>query len=150
MQPEPARSRSQRRTDTLAKLRTEVDLWVASADGAGRAYLIPLSYYWDGSHLTIATPRASRTARNLMHAGWARVALGPTRDVVIIEGPVEAIPIGTDSRLEDAHAQATGFDPRTLAEEYIYLGITPHSIQAWREANELAGRQLMRNGEWLA
>lgn len=147
--PPPARSRSQRRTDALEKLRRQVDLWVASADEAGGAYLIPLSYYWDDSTLTIATPRASRTARNLVRAGRARVALGPTRDVVIIEGPVEAIPIGTDSRLEGAHALATGFDPRTLAEEYIYLRIRPRNIQAWREANELEDRQLMRGGEWL-
>jgi hypothetical protein len=145
----PPRSRSQRRTDVLAKLRSDVDLWVASADESGRAYLVSLSYYWDDSTLTIATPRASRTARNLVRAGWARVALGPTRDVVIIEGPLEAIPIGTDTRLEDAHAQATGFDPRTLAEPYVYLRIMPHEIQAWREANELAGRQLMHRGKWL-
>jgi Pyridoxamine 5'-phosphate oxidase len=148
-EPEPARSISQRRIDVLTKLRSDVDLWVASADEAGGAYLVPLSYCWDDSTLTIATPRASRTGRNLVRAGWARVALGPTRDVVIIEGPVEAIPIGTDPRLEDAHAAATGFDPRTLADEYVYLRITPHRIQAWREANELAGRQLMRGGEWL-
>jgi Pyridoxamine 5'-phosphate oxidase len=148
-EPEPARSISQRRIDVLTKLRSDVDLWVASADEAGGAYLVPLSYCWDDSTLTIATPRASRTARNLVRAGWARVALGPTRDVVIIEGPVEAIPIGTDPRLEDAHAAATGFDPRTLADEYVYLRITPHRIQAWREANELAGRQLMRGGDWL-
>jgi hypothetical protein len=147
--PEPARSRSQRRKDVLGKLRSEVDLWIASADDAGAAYLVPLSFYWDGSMLTISTPRASRTARNLIREGWARVALGPTRDVVIIEGRVEAIPIGTDSRLEDAHAAATGFDPRTLAEEYVYLRITPATVQAWREANELPGRQLMRGGEWL-
>jgi hypothetical protein len=147
--PDPARSREQRRADTLAKLRRDVDLWVASADERGNAYLVPLSYYWDGSALTIATPRSSRTAVNLVRARWARVALGPTRDVVIVEGPVEAIPIGTDPRLEDAHAHATGFDPRTLAEEYLYLRIAPRSIQAWREANELAGRQLMRDGEWL-
>jgi hypothetical protein len=89
--------------------------------------------------LTVATPRASRTARNIVRAGWARVALGPSRDVVIIEGPVEAIPIGTDARLEDAHAQATGFDPRTLAEEYIYLRITPHSIQAWAGVERARG-----------
>jgi hypothetical protein len=145
----PARSRAQRRIDVLAKLESDVDLWVASADEAGNAYLVPLSYYWDGSTLTIATPRASRTARNLVRAGWARVALGPTRDVVIIEGALEAITIGTDARLEEAHAQATGFDPRTLADEYVYLRITPQSIQAWREANELEGRQLMRRGEWL-
>jgi hypothetical protein len=141
---------SQRRIDVLAKLRSEVDLWVASADAEGGAYLVPLSFYWDDSALTIATPRASRTAVNLIRAGWARVALGPTRDVVIIEGPVEAIPIGTDAALEDAHARAVGFDPRELTDEYLYLRITPHEIQAWREANELAGRQMMHRGEWLA
>jgi hypothetical protein len=147
--PRPPRPRAQRRIDVLEKLRGEVDLWVASADETGGAYLVPLSYYWDDSTLTIATPRESRTGRNLVRAGWARVALGPTRDVVIIEGPVEEIPIGTDADLGDAHAQATGFDPRTLAEEYVYLRITPHTIQAWREANELAGRQLMRRGRWI-
>ena len=147
--PAPARSRAQRRIDVLEKLRSQVDLWVASADEVGRAYLVPLSYYWDGATLTIATPGGSRTARNLVRAGWARVALGPTRDVVIVEGPVEAIPLGTDARLEDAHARATGFDPRTLPERYVYLRITPRNIQAWREANELDDRQLMCEGEWL-
>ena len=29
------------------------------------------------------------------------------------------------------------------------LRIIPTEIQAWREANELAGRQLMRGGAWL-
>jgi pyridoxamine 5'-phosphate oxidase-like protein len=147
--PAPARSRSERKADVLAKLRSDVDLWVASADEVGRAHLVPLSYYWDDSTLTIATPSASRTARNLVRAGWARVALGPTRDVVVIEGTVEAIPIGTDTDLEDAHARATGFDPRTLAEQYVYLQITPSSIQAWREENELEDRHLMRRGNWL-
>ena len=143
------RSRAQRRLDTLDKLRSDVDLWVASADETGGAYLVPLSFVWDGTTLTIATPRTGRTARNLVRARWARVALGPTRDVVILEGPVEELAVGTDPDLEDAHAAATGFDPRTLAEEYVYLRITPDSVQAWRESNELAGRRLMRRGEWL-
>ena len=39
-----------------------------------------------------------------------------------------------------------GFDPRTLADEYVCLRITPRSIQAWREVNELAGRWLMHEG----
>ncbi len=81
----PARSRSQRRTDTLERLCTDVDLWIASASEDGHAYLVPLSYYWDGSTLTLATPRASRTARNLIRAGWVRAALGTTRDLVIID-----------------------------------------------------------------
>lgn len=143
------RPRAQRRADVLEKLGTEVDLWVPSADAAGNAYLVPLSFHWDGSTLVLATPRASRTAVNLIRARRARVALGPTRDVVIVEGAVEAAPIGADPEREDAHAQATGFDPRTLSEDYVYLRITPRTIQAWREANELAGRVLMRDGRWL-
>lgn len=147
--PEPARTRARRVADTLERLRSDVDLWVASANDVGEAYLVPLSFHWDGSRLTIATPRRSVTASNLMRAGWARVALGETRDVVIVEGPVEAVALGTDPELEEAHAAATGFDPRELAEEYVYLRITPHEIQAWREANELEGRLLMRGGTWL-
>jgi hypothetical protein len=146
----PPRTREQRIADTLRRLEADVDLWVASADDVGNAYLVPLSFVWDGAALTLATPRESRTARNLVRAGWARVALGPTRDVVILEGPVEPIAIGADRSLEEAHAAATGFDPRTLAEEYVYLRITPQEIQAWREANELRGRRLMRDGGWLA
>ncbi|MGZ4340252.1 MAG: pyridoxamine 5'-phosphate oxidase family protein [Gaiellaceae bacterium] len=143
-----ARSTEHRKVDTLARLESDVDLWVASASADGDAYLVPLSYYWDGATLTVATPRASRTARNLIRAGRTRVALGPTRDVVIVEGAVEELAIGTDVDLEDAHARATGFDPRTLADEYVYLRITPQTIQAWREANELEGRVVMRDGVW--
>ena len=133
----------------MDRLRSDVDLWVASASETGEAYLVPLSFQWDGSKLTIATPRRSVTARNLMRAEWARVALGETRDVVIVEGPVESVALGTDPELEAAHAAAAGFDPRELAEEYVYLRITPHEVQAWCEANELEGRFLMRGGTWL-
>lgn len=147
--PAPPRPRARRKADTLARLRSDVDCWVASADETGEAYLVPLSFVWDGEALTVATPHASRTARNLVRAGRARVTLGPTRDVVVIDGAVEALPIGADPALEDAHARATGFDARTEPEEYVYLRITPHEIRAWREANELPGRRLMRDGAWL-
>src|SRR4029453_12291149 len=79
-EPEPPRSRSERTADTLERLRRDVDLWVASASEDGEAYLVPLSYHWDGSTLTIATPSASPTARNLLRAGWVRAALGQPRD----------------------------------------------------------------------
>jgi hypothetical protein len=144
------RSRSQRIDDTLAKLRDDVDVWVASADAAGNAYILPLSFYWDGATLTLATPRASRTAVNLLRAGTARVALGPTRDVVIIDGTIEELPRGAEPAIEDGFAEETEFDPRTLREDYVYLRVFPRTIQAWREADELAGRHLMREGAWLA
>ena len=61
----------------LAKLRDDVDLWVASADESGEAYLVPLSFHWDGAALTLATPRSSRTAVNLLRAGRAASRSGP-------------------------------------------------------------------------
>jgi hypothetical protein len=60
-----------------------------------------------------------------------------------------AIPIGADVEREDAHVLAAGFDPRTLAEEHIHLRVIPHENQAWREAEELEGRFVMRGGAWL-
>lgn len=144
------RDTQQRTRDVLQKLRDEVDLWVASASADGDAYLIPLSFLWDGTRITLATPAESRTGRNLTRAGRARLAIGPTRDVVILEGPVVAITRGAvDGALATAFADRTGFEPRSLAEEYVYIQVTPHTIQAWREANELAGRYVMRSGHWL-
>jgi hypothetical protein len=56
------RSRAQRKADTRALLRTEVDCWVASADELGNAHLVPLSHYWDGAALVPAS-RASASVR---------------------------------------------------------------------------------------
>jgi len=140
------RSRAQRKTDTLALLRTEVDCWVASADELGNADLVPLSYYWDGAALVLATPRSSPTATNLLRAGVARVGVGPTRDVVLVDGRVME---GVDDATVDAHTEHTGFDARAEPGDYVYLRVTPTEIRAWREANELSGRLLMREGVWL-
>ena len=41
---EPPRSLEQRTADVLVRLREDVDLWVASADAEGNAYLVPLSF----------------------------------------------------------------------------------------------------------
>jgi hypothetical protein len=57
--------------------------------------------------------------------------------------------LGVEPYVEDAFARGAGFDPRTLDEEYVYLRIRPERIQAWRDENELAGRDLMRGGVWL-
>jgi len=145
MRAEP-RPRAQRKADTLALLRTEVDCWVASADELRNAHLVPLSYYWDGAALVLATPRSSPTATNLVRAGVARIGVGPTRDVVLVDGRVTE---GVDDASADVHAERTGFDARAEPGDYVYLRVTPTEIRAWREANELPGRLLMRDGAWL-
>jgi hypothetical protein len=140
------RPRAQRQADTLAALQRAVDCWVASADERGNAHLVPLSFWWDGQALVLATPRSSATATNLLRAGVARVGVGPTRDVVLVDGRVTE---GVDEASADAHTAHTGFDARAEPVDYVYLRIVPTEIRAWREANELRGRLLMRNGEWL-
>ncbi|MEU6761013.1 pyridoxamine 5'-phosphate oxidase family protein [Streptomyces sp. NPDC046853] len=140
----------QRKQDVLHRLTHDVDAWVATADaGSGTPYLIPLSFQWTGEALLVATPATSVTGRNLRASGKARVGVGPTRDVVMIEGTVRALGEGelTSDDL-DAFAERTEFDPRKLDTVYTYFRITPQRIQAWREADELVGRELMRGGRW--
>jgi hypothetical protein len=96
-----------------------------------------------------ATP-ASSQSRNLQATGKARVGLGPTRDVVVIEGTTQTLAAhDVPSDMGDAFAAATGFDPRTLPTRYLYVRIHPRRMQAWRAADELEGRELMRDGRWL-
>ena len=150
MTAEAPRTRQQRKDDTLARLASDVDAWVASADRDGAAYLVPLSFLWDGMAITVTTPESSRTARNLRSAGRARLGLGPTRDVVLVDGTVEEFSLETvPEDLARAFAEKL-WDPRGEADRYAYFRITPQRIQAWREVNELAERDLMRHGTWLA
>jgi hypothetical protein len=146
----PPRGLEERLRDTRAKLESDIDLWVATSGSPGGAHLVPLSFLWDGTTFLISTPHASVTSRNLLTDGRVRLSLGPTRDVVIVDGTAEPVDI-TDLPPEtgDAFATKTGFDPRKLDEAYQYFLIRPRRIQAWREANELQGRNLMRDGHWL-
>lgn len=139
---------AQRLRDTLDRLDKDVDTWVATADPAtGTPYLVPLSFLWDGETVLLATPAASPTGRNLQASGKARLGFGPTRDLVLIEASmVSAGQVGQD--VGDAFAARTGFDPREL-DGYLYFRLRPQRVQAWREADELVGRDLMRGGNWL-
>lgn len=49
----------------------------------------------------------------------------------------------------EAFAAHSGFDPSGLARPYPYFRVVPVWIQAWREVNEIAGRDLMKAGRWL-
>jgi len=148
----PARTAKQRMQDTLHRLEHDVDAWVATADGdGGTPYLVPLSFLWEGETLLLATAAASPTARNLQATGEARLGIGPTRDVVLIEGTVETLrPTELPGEAGDLFATKTGFEPRQLTTPYLYFRIRPRRVQAWREADELKGRDLRRDGVWLA
>jgi hypothetical protein len=146
----PPRGLEERLRDTRARLASDIDLWVATSGSPGGVHLVPLSYLWDGTAFLVSTPRASVTGRNLLADERVRLSLGPTRDVVVVDGTAEPVDIaGLSPEAGDAFAARTGFDPRELDAPYQYFRIRPRRIQAWREANELRGRDLMRDGRWL-
>ena len=148
---EPPRSRTQRLADTLARLETDIDVWVATAGADGSPYLIPLSLDWDGERVVVCAQRSSRTIENLSRSGVARLGIGPTRDVVMIDVVVEDSYAASEmpKDMAERYAQRTGWDPAQEDGDYVYVSLRPRRVQAWREANELPERSLMRNGAWL-
>jgi hypothetical protein len=123
---------------------------VASASADGAPYLVPLSFDWDGEALLMSTPSDSPTGRNLAATRTVRLGLGHTRDVSMIEGDVEVLPVNAlPQEAADRFAARAGFDPRALATSYRWFRVFPRRIQAWREVDELPERELMRDGRWL-
>jgi len=149
--PEQPRPRSERKADVLARLSAPVaDCWVATADG-GEPYLVPLTAAWFEDRIILATSRRSPTARNLTAHGRARVGLGPTRDVILIDAALdETIPVGDSGAIGEAYANQSDWDPREAGEGFVFLALRPLRVQAWREENEIPDRLLMRDGAWLA
>ena len=147
--PEP-RDRATRKADLLAALTAPAaDVWVATASPEAAPYLVPLSLAWIDDRAVIALEERSVTARNLAVAGVARLAVGPTRDVALIDAVLErSVRVDDDEPLGAAYASQADWDARGVP-GYVFLVLRPTRIQAWRESNELAGRVLMRDGAWL-
>ena len=127
----------------------EIDVWVATAFADGEAHLVPVSLAWVDERAVIAVPEASVTTRNLTASGQARLAVGPTRDVVMIDAALERnVSVDDDPALGEAYAAQSDWDPRGDS-SYVFLVLRPVRLQAWREANEIKGRTLMRDGAWV-
>ena len=140
-----------RKADVLAALERQKDLWIATADPAGRPHLIAVSAWWDGSAVVIATTAASRTARNLAANRPARLALGSPDDVIVIDARSgESRPVSDSAELAGKFAAAVGWDPREVGEGWVFFRLEPARIQAYRGYDELEGRDVMRDSRWLA
>ncbi len=147
------RTASERRSDTMARLEARTgDVWVATASPSGAEHLVPLSYAWDGEVIVLAAMPSSPTVRNIQASGRARLGFGPTRDVVLADTMLVRV-LATEEApeaLAGRYATQSGWDPRHEPDPYVFVLLRPRRIQAWREANELAGRTIMREGIWLA
>lgn len=86
-----ARTTAQRVDDSIAKLEARGDAWLATSGHSG-PHLVPLSLAWDTAtgDLVFCVERETVTARNIADQPAVRVGVGPTRDVLMIDGTARA------------------------------------------------------------
>jgi hypothetical protein len=145
------RSPKERKADALSKLAAvEANVWVASTSPTDGVHLVPVTHTWNGSQIVLATEPRSRTAANVTANPRVRLALGETRDVVMIDAVLVEAVLTSEALavLAEGYAAQAGWDPRTDGGDYVYLVFRPERIQVWREAEDLTGRTVMRNGVW--
>jgi hypothetical protein len=140
-----------RKADTLAALAKQKDVWLATADPAGRPHLIAASAWWDGAELVVATRAGTKTARNMEMNPVVRIARGAPSDAIVIEAQMIESRLAKDaSDLATGFAANCGWDPREEGEGWAFFRLRPTRIQAFRGYEEVQGRDVMIRSEWLA
>lgn len=144
------RSLAERQASARDRLQSGFQMWLATGSDGHGTHLMPVAYVWDGSVLYTATFAASRTVANITAHSQARVALGDTADVVMIDAGaslVDVPDIGVD--IAERYAKVST-DPRVHpAGRFVYLRLQPRRIQVWNGFHEFVGRTVMENGRWL-
>lgn len=145
------RTVEQRKSDVLLKLGEHPDAWLATATSSGEPHLIVVATVWRDDRILIATRGPSQTASNLAPGRRARLGLGQSEDVVMIDVEVErSLPAGTGGELAAAFVQTVGWDPVDEGPDWVYVVLRPMRIQAYMGYGELRGRDVMKAGRWLA
>jgi len=98
----------------------------------------------------VTTESRNLTARNLRRMPTARLALGHTRDVVLIDATAEVFALAdAPDGVLDTFAARARWDPREQSGEWVVIVLRPTRILVWRDAAEITGRTVMRGSVWL-
>jgi hypothetical protein len=144
------RSVQQRKADVRATLEQNGHAWLATAVGSV-PYVIVVQAVWDGESILVTTRESSRTARNLEQSRAARLALGDADDAIVIEATLlRALPAVEATPSRTAFERAAGWDPGEQGPDWRLFVLRPTRIQAYRGYAEIEGRDVMKDGRWLA
>jgi hypothetical protein len=144
------RDTATRKADVLSALEKQHDVWLATADVAGRPHLIAVSAWWDGADLVIATTGASKTARNLAMNPAARVARGAPSDAIVVDAQmIDSSAVEDSPELAGGFAAAVGWDPREAGGGWMFFRLRPIRIQAFRGYDEIQDRDVMIRSRWV-
>jgi len=134
----------------LSALEKQHDVWLATADVAGRPHLIAVSAWWDGADLLVATTGASKTARNLAMNPIVRVARGAPSDAIVIDAQmIDSRAVEDSADLAGGFAAAVGWDPREAGGGWMFFRLRPNRIQAFRGYDEIEDRDVMVRSRWV-
>ena len=106
-----ARPLAERRKAAMERLRSNSNLWLATASDGRGPHLIPLSHWWDGFRLTTATFEGSRTLKNVRAQPKVRAAIGTTGDVLMIDATATIATVADIADIAEVakrYAQASG------------------------------------------
>ncbi|GGV09008.1 hypothetical protein GCM10010245_16930 [Streptomyces spectabilis] len=143
------RAHEERLAAARLRLQQESQMWLATGGCAG-PHLIPVAFVSDNDAIVTATGESSKTVRRIQETKRARVAVGTTSDVVMIDTvldglvPVPEVATGVADRFA-----AVSHDPRKMS-GYVYIRLLPRRIQVWNGFHEFSGRTVMLKGEWLS
>ncbi|GAB3623959.1 hypothetical protein GCM10027418_20430 [Mariniluteicoccus endophyticus] len=144
------RAYAERRADTLALLSSAgLDGWVATVGPTPHVTPVPIA--WHQETVLVAIGAHWPTARRLEADPRVRVAVGGSRDCVVIDAEVSDRHSVADMRREHpdllaAYEVQSGHSPGD--DETMFI-VRPRRIQAWRGECESADRTLMHDGCWL-
>jgi hypothetical protein len=111
---------------------------------------VPLSLAWNGAAILVVTPTNTTTVRNASASGRARATLDSADDVVILDTTATVAPLSELDAIElGAYVERVGWDPRGQPGHWSVLTLAPTRVQVWNGVDEIEGRTIMRNGEWL-
>jgi hypothetical protein len=97
--------------------------------------------------VVVATEARSRTAQNAEKSSPARLALGTSRDVVMIGASAAVVDtLNTCPSLKRAYRERTGRDPDEEAGAFVYVCLRPQAIQVSSDVDEIIGRTVLRDG----
>jgi len=144
------RTREQRIAEAKEKLATERNCWLATASPDGAPHLVPVRLDWDGSEVVFTTRSHNVTARNLAASPHAKIAVGLTHDVVLIDAAVSAVfAVGADPQTRSHFVARTGWDPGEGGGDWVFVRLAPRTIQVWGPPSEMADRTVFADGRWL-
>jgi len=143
------RTTSQRQADTIHRLESDENVWLATASRDAIPHLIALSLAWDGDRLLLATATDSPTVRNAIDSAKVKVNLDNAADVVLIDGTVQVVDFAAaDPAMVQTFVDRVGWNPGNESGAWSMLIVSPTTIRAWNSVAEIDGRTIMRSGSW--